>query len=419
MTCEISRIYAREILDSRGNPTIEVEVETSSGVHGIAAVPSGASKGKAEAVELRDGGERYHGLGVRKAINSVKIIETKLFGLDVRRQKEIDEIMIELDGTENKSKLGANAILGVSLACAKAGALSNKQELFEYIGGIEANLIPIPFFNIINGGKHAGNKLDFQEFMVIPIDFVDFKEAVKMGSEVYHALRKMLLKEYGRSSINVGDEGGFAPPMESPKEALDMIMRAVNEMGYEESLRLALDVAASNFYDGKGNYLLAGEAWTKEKLFNYYLELIEEYPIVSLEDPFHEEDFEGFRDLTEKLDIQIIGDDLFVTNISRLKRGIEKKSGNTLLLKVNQVGTLTEALETGKLAMRNGYRVQTSHRSGETEDTFISDLAVAIRCGQIKSGAPCRGERTAKYNRLIRIEETLGEKAEYPKDLFK
>ncbi|MGQ9679387.1 MAG: phosphopyruvate hydratase [Candidatus Bathyarchaeia archaeon] len=419
MVCEISRVYAREILDSRGNPTIEVEVETSEGVHGVASVPSGASKGKAEAIELRDGGERYHGLGVRRAINSVKTIETKLLGLDVRMQSEIDKIMIELDGTENKSRLGANAILGVSLACAKAGAFSNKQQLFEYIGGLKANLIPIPFFNIINGGKHAGNRLDFQEFMIVPIDFKDFKEAVRMGSEIYHALRRRLLKEYGKTSINVGDEGGFAPPMENPREALDTIVKSIEEMGYEEYIRLALDPAASNFYDGNGRYIVAGEAWTREELFDYYLGLVEDYPIVSLEDPLYEEDFEGFKDLAEELDIQIIGDDLFTTNMHRLSKGIEKRSGNAIVLKVNQVGTLTEALETGRLAMRSGYRVQTSHRSGETEDTFISDLAVAIRCGQIKSGAPCRGERIAKYNRLIRIEEHLGERAEYPRGLFK
>jgi len=411
----ISEIRAREILDSRGNPTIEVEVETEGGALGRAAVPSGASKGEFEAVELRDGGRRYHGRGVLRAIASVEeVIAPRLIGVDVRQQRDIDRLMIKLDGTENKSRLGGNAILGVSLACAKAAAASEGAQLYEHLGGDSADLLPVPFFNIINGGRHAGNQLDFQEFMVAPIGADSFSEALRMGAEIYHELKRQLLSAYGKTAINVGDEGGFSPPMSRPEEALDAVLRAVEEMGYGGVVALAMDVAATTFHS-EGGYLVAGRRLGRGDLIDYYRELTAAYPIVSIEDPLHEEDFEGFAEATRALPIQILGDDLFVTNADRLRRGIEMGAANALLWKVNQVGTLTEALEAAHLAGENGYAVQASHRSGETEDTFVADLAVAIGCGQIKAGAPCRGERTAKYNRLLRIEERLGSRARYPK----
>jgi len=416
----ISKVTAREILDSRGNPTIEVEVTTEGGATGIASVPSGASKGKYEAVELRDGGKRYHGMGVGKAIRSVTdSIAPKITGVDVREQRRIDQIMIELDGSKNKENLGANSILGVSIACAKAASLSKGEQLYEYIGGLEVSLLPIPFFNIINGGKHAGNKLDFQEFMVVPVGARSFGEAVRIGSEVYHALKHQLLYSHGKTSINVGDEGGFAPPFSTPEEALDSIMKAINEMGYQDMASLGMDVAATTFFDGEGGYTVAGKSYSRDKLIDYYTELVDSYPIISIEDPLHEEDFQGFRDLTQAVDVQILGDDIFVTNRDRLKKGIEMGAANALLWKVNQVGTLTEALESAEMATKNGYAVQASHRSGDTEDPFVADLAVGIGCGQIKAGAPCRGERTAKYNRLLRIEEKIGGKARYPSGLLK
>ncbi len=417
MEHEIAGIRAREVLDSRGNPTIEVEVTTRGGTTRRAAVPSGASTGAYEALELRDGGERYHGRGVLKAIgNVVKVIAPMLVGFDVREQRRIDEAMIELDGTENKSRLGGNAILGVSLACAKAAAASECLELYEYIDR-EASLLPVPFFNIINGGRHAGNRLDFQEFMVAPTGARSLGEAVRMGSEVYHELRARLLEAYGRNSINVGDEGGFSPPMSGAEEALDAALGAVEGMGYGGEVGLALDVAASEFYE-EGHYAVSGRRLSRGELIDYYRELVSSYPIVSIEDPLNEEDFEGFAELTQALPIQVLGDDLFVTNPRRLQRGIEVGAANALLWKVNQVGTLTEALEAAELAKRNGYGVMASHRSGETEDAFVSDLSVGIGCGQIKAGAPCRGERTAKYNRLLRIEELLGGRARYPKGLL-
>ena len=415
----ISRVRAREILDSRGSPTIEVEVSTEGGDTGVASVPSGASKGKYEAAELRDGGKDYHGMGVRKAVRSVTdIIAPKIIGVDVREQRHIDHLMIELDRSNNKENLGANAILGVSIACAKAASISEGKQLYEYIGGAGSSLLPIPFFNIINGGKHAGSKLDFQEFMVVPTGAKSFSEAARMGSEIYHALKHQLLYSFGKSAINVGDEGVFAPPFTTPEEALDAIERAVDEMGYRDLASLALDVAATTFYDGVGGYKMAEKSYSRDRLIDYYVRLTESYPIISIEDPLHEEDFQGFRELTDSLGIQILGDDIFVTNLSRLKKGIEMRAANALLWKVNQVGTLTEALETAKLATESGYAVQASHRSGDTEDPFVADLAVGIACGQIKAGAPCRGERTAKYNRLLRIEEDLGEKASYPLGKF-
>ena len=414
MSSNISSIRAREILDSRGNPTIEVEVLTESGFSGTAAVPSGASTGRYEAVELRDGGRRYHGKGVEKAVGAVEmVIFPKLKGVDVREQRRIDELMITLDGTENKRRLGGNSILGVSLACAKAAAASDGLQLYEYIDRA-STLVPVPFFNIINGGRHAGNRLDFQEFMVAPTGAGSFREALRMGSEVYQTLREQLQESYGRSAINVGDEGGFAPPMTRPEEALDALDGAIQESGYTGEARLAIDVAASTFYED-GAYTVAGKQYSTGEIIEYYREMAATYPVVSIEDPLQEEDFDGFSRATRCLPIQVVGDDLFVTNPKRLKRGIETHAANALLWKVNQVGTLTEALEAAEIAKRNGYAVMASHRSGDTEDPFLADLAVGIGCGQMKSGAPARGERTAKYNRLLRIEERLGGKAQYPR----
>ena len=414
----VSRVRGREVLDSRGNPTVEVEVETEGDNYGWAIVPSGASTGTFEAVELRDGGPRYHGRGVLKAVSSVEHIATEIVGLDVREQEIIDRVMIELDGTENKSNLGGNAILGVSLACARAAAASTGKKLYEYVGEDGEGLLPAPFFNIINGGKHAGNRLDFQEFMVVPIGAGSFREALRIGSEIYHTLKDLLRSAYGPTATNVGDEGGFSPPASRPEEALDIIMKAVEEMGYGDVVSLAMDVAASSFYNEEEGYRVAGETLETGELIELYGELVDSYPIISIEDPFQEEDFEGFAELTSRLSIQIVGDDLLVTNVSRLRRGLELGAGNALLWKVNQVGTLTEALEAASMAMGNGWGVMASHRSGDTEDTFVADLAVAIGCGQIKTGAPARGERTAKYNRLLRIEEWLGDRVLYPTGLF-
>ncbi len=414
----VSRVRGREVLDSRGNPTVEVEVETEGGDYGWAIVPSGASTGTFEAVELRDGGPRYHGRGVLKAVSSVERIANEIVGLDVREQEIIDRVMIELDGTENKSVLGGNAILGVSLACARAAAASTGERLYEYAGEGGEGPLPAPFFNIINGGQHAGNQLDFQEFMVVPLGAGSFREALRMGSEIYHTLKGLLRSTYGPAATNVGDEGGFSPPVSRPEEALDVIMKAVEEMGYGDMVSVAMDVAASSFYDEGKGYSVAGETLGTGELIDFYGELVDSYPIVSIEDPLQEDDFEGFAEVTRRLPIQIVGDDLLVTNVSRLRRGLEMGAGNALLWKVNQVGTLTEALEAASMAMGNGWGVMASHRSGETEDTFVADLAVAIGCGQIKTGAPARGERTAKYNRLLRIEEWLGDQARYPRGLF-
>jgi enolase len=417
MRYSISFIGAREILDSRGNPTVEVEVTTENGVSGLAAVPSGASTGIYEAVELRDGGKRFGGKGVTKAISAVKnTIQPKIKGFDVRLQKEIDEAMIELDGTENKSKLGGNAMLGVSLACARAAAASEQLRLYEYINK-EANLLPIPFFNVINGGKHASNMLDFQEFMIAPVGAPNFKEALRIGAEVYQILKAQLLKKYGKNAINVGDEGGFSPPIKTPEEALEALINAISEAGYTDVIKISLDVAASTFYK-EGTYIVTGKQYSTNQLIEYYRQLVDAYPIVSIEDPLEEEDYTGFANLTKVLPIQVVGDDLFVTNVKRLTKGIEMGACNALLWKVNQIGTLTEALEAAKMAKGNNYSVMASHRSGDTEDPWVADLSVGIGCGQIKTGAPARGERTAKYNQLLRIEEWLGQKARYPHNVF-
>jgi enolase len=414
----IADIKAREILDSRGNPTIEVEVTTDGGVTGSAAVPSGASTGIYEAVEIRDGGKRYGGKGVQKAVEAAtKTIQPKLKGVDVRRQNEIDSAMITLDGTENKSSLGGNAILGVSLACARAAAASESLRLYEYIDR-DATLLPVPFFNVINGGKHAGNQLDFQEFMIAPTGATSFREALRMGAEVYQMLKGQLLQAYGKNSINVGDEGGFAPPIKTPEEALDVLWKAIKEAGYDGKVMIGLDVASSTFYKD-GYYTVSGKRYSCSELIDLYKGLVKAYPVVSIEDPLEEEDFEGFAEITREIPRQIVGDDLFVTNPKKLAKGIEMGACNALLWKVNQIGTLTEALEAATLAKKNGYGVMASHRSGDTEDPWVADLSVGIGSGQIKSGAPARGERTAKYNQLLRIEEWLGSKAKYPRNLFK
>jgi len=418
---KISFVKAREALDSRGNPTVEVEVRTKGRGQGIALVPAGASKGAHEALELRDGDpRRFKGRGVLRAVNNVNnIIAPAIMGFDSRRQRALDRLLITLDGTPNKSKLGANAILGVSLANAKAAADTMKLPLFQYLGGARARVMPVPLMNIINGGKHAGNELSLQEFLIIPVGADSFREAIRMACEVYYELKDYLKSKYGLLAINVGDEGGFAPPMKLTREALDALVKAIKSAGYdpETQVVLGLDAAASSFYDeDRGVYKVDGQDLTKEQLLEFYLDLVDEYPIKSIEDPFYEEDFEAFREITQRLKdkVQIVGDDLFVTNVKRLRRGIEIGAANALLLKVNQIGTLSEAIDAAELAMKNGYNVIVSHRSGETEDTTIADLAVALNAGQIKTGAPARGERTAKYNRLLRIEDYLGEEAVYP-----
>ncbi len=416
---KIAAVRAREVLDSRGEPTVEVEVRLEDGTVGRAIVPSGASTGTHEALELRDGDDRYGGKGVRRAVRNVEeIIAPELEGMDATAQEEIDRLMLELDGTDNKSHLGANAILGVSLAVARAAARSLGIPLYRYLGGPGACRLPVPFMNVINGGEHAGNDLDFQEHMIVPHGFDRFSEALRAGTETYHVLGELLEEEYGAIATNVGDEGGYAPPMKDMVEPFEMLVEAIEEAGYSpgREIALALDAAATEFYDEEeGVYRAYGEKYTRDELLDLYKDLVDQYPIVSIEDPFQEEDFRGFAQITKELGdkVQIVGDDLFVTNPERLRKGIRKGSANALLLKVNQIGTLTEALEAGQLALQHGYGVMVSHRSGDTEDPFIADLAVALNCGQIKTGAPARSERTAKYNRLLRIEEELGGAAEF------
>ncbi|MCD1294370.1 phosphopyruvate hydratase [Methanocella sp. CWC-04] len=409
----IEKIHAREILDSRGNPTIEVEVYTPVCM-GQACVPSGASTGTHEALELRDNDRRYGGKGVRKAVNNIKeIISRKLIGMEVTGQREIDELMIGMDGTENKSKLGANAILGVSMAVARAAAGSVGLPLYQYFGGVNSFRLPVPMMNIINGGKHAGNGLAIQEFWILPVGADSFHEALMMGVETYHALGHILKDEYGRSSTNVGDEGGYAPGINKTREALDAILAAIDRAGYKGKVKMGLDAAASEFYkDGK--YQIDEKDLTRNDLVSYYLDLIKDYPLIALEDPFAEDDWDGFTGLTNKAKgVTIIGDDLFVTNVKRLQRGIDTGAANALLLKLNQIGTISEAFDAATLAFRNKYKVAVSHRSGETCDPIIADVAVALGAQLIKTGAPARSERTSKYNRLLKIEETLGNTAEY------
>jgi enolase len=411
----IEAVGAREILDSRGNPTVEVEVALDDGTLSRAAVPSGASTGAFEAVELRDGDERYGGKGVRRAVSAVlETIGPELVGFEASEQRLIDATMIRLDATPDKSKLGANAILGVSLAAAKAAAEAADLPLFRYLGGPNAYLLPVPMMNILNGGAHADSNVDVQEFMIAPIGASTFSEALRQGAEVYHAL-KAVLKAKGLAT-GLGDEGGFAPNLDSNREALDLIVEAIGKTGLKAGadVALALDVAATEFYTD-GAYQFEGKPKTAEEMIAYYESLIGTYPIVSMEDPLSEEDWDAWKALTERLDdaVQIVGDDLFVTNPARLTRGIELGAANALLVKVNQIGTLTETFDAIELAHRYGYRCMMSHRSGETEDTTIADLVVATNCGQIKSGAPARSERVAKYNQLLRIEEELDEAARY------
>ncbi len=409
-------IEAREILDSRGNPTIEVEVELESGAKGRAAVPSGASTGTHEAVEKRDGDmERYNGKGVLEAVHSVNDeIYEALCGTEAQEQILIDQQLIDLDGTENKSRLGANALIGVSLAVARAAAAEERIPLYRYIGGLYAHVLPIPLMNIINGGAHADNPIDFQEFMIVPVGAPSFKESLRWGAEVFHALKKNL-SDAGFNT-NVGDEGGFAPALPSTRSALDYIMKSIETAGYKpgEDIVLALDVAANEFYR-VGKYHLAGENKILEadELVAFYQDLVEDYPIHSIEDGMAEDDWHGWKALTEALGerIQLVGDDLFVTNPVRLAEGIEKGVANSILIKVNQIGTLTETIQTVDLAHRSGYTTIISHRSGETEDSIIADLAVALNCGQIKTGSLSRSDRLAKYNQLLRIEEALGSQA--------
>ncbi|MDW7971223.1 MAG: phosphopyruvate hydratase, partial [Nitrososphaerota archaeon] len=406
----IRKIHAYEIIDSRGNPTVECEVFTDRGF-GRASVPSGASTGTYEALELRDGDARFKGKGVLKACRNInEIIAPTIIGMDVRNQREIDYKMIELDGTENKSNLGANAILAVSLAVAKAASNTANLPLFKYLNK-EASILPVPLMNIINGGKHAGNALSIQEFMIVPAGFDSFREALRAGCEVYMELKNLLKNKYGTQAINVGDEGGFSPPISNTREALCSLEKAIENAGYSKHIVIAMDAAASSFYSN-GYYNIDGKKLRSEELMDYYIELSSEFQILLLEDPFHEEDFNSFRELTRKLGdkMEIVGDDIFVTNIKRLKKGIEEGAANSILIKVNQIGTLTEAIEVAKFALKNNYGIVISHRSGETEDNYIADLAVALEGGKIKTGAPARGERTSKYNQLIRIENMLEEK---------
>ncbi|MCD4806037.1 MAG: phosphopyruvate hydratase [Methanococcoides sp.] len=411
----IQKVHAREILDSRGNPTVEVDIYTGCGF-GRASVPSGASTGSNEALELRDkDADRYNGKGVLDAVDNVnKTLSKELLGMDARNQREIDELMIALDGTENKRTFGANAILGISMATAKAAADSLGIALYRYLGGTNAFALPVPTMNVINGGKHAGNDLSIQEFMIQPKGADTFSNALRMGAETYHALGKVLEDKYGASATNVGYEGGYAPPISTTADALDALVSAIEEAGYTESeISIGLDSAASEFFDGE-KYFIDGKKIAPAELVDYYLDLIETYPILSIEDPFHEESFEDFATLTsEAWDTIIVGDDLFVTNVNRLAKGIEMEAANALLLKVNQIGTISESFDAANLAQRNGYSVVVSHRSAETEDPMIADISVAIGGDLIKTGAPARSERTAKYNQLLRIEEDLGDAARY------
>jgi enolase len=416
---KIQKVTAREILDSRGNPTVEVDVVLRSGALGRAAVPSGASTGEHEAIELRDGGKRYKGKGVRKAVANVNtVIAPKLRGRDARQQEAIDKLLIDLDGTPSKRKLGANAILGVSLAVAKAAAAAAGEPLFRYLGGPKAVTLPVPMMNILNGGAHADSSVDLQEFMVVPVGAPSFAEALRMGTEVFHAL-KGVLHERGLGT-GVGDEGGFAPNLPSNRDALDLVMQAIERAGYKpgRQIAIALDPATSELHEG-GLYVFRksdGSRKTAAEMADFWADWVGRYPIVSIEDGLAEDDWEGWQALTRRLGrkVQLVGDDLFVTNARRLRQGIETGVGNSILIKLNQIGTLTETLETIALAREAGYTTVISHRSGETEDSTISDLAVATNAGQIKTGSACRGERTAKYNQLLRIEEMLGKRAVYP-----
>ena len=412
---KITRVWAREVLDSRGNPTVEAEVSTSA-ITVTAIAPSGASTGSHEAMELRDGGSRYAGKGVLNAVENIrKTISGAIVGTDVTDLKAVDLAMIELDGTENKSRLGGNATTAVSFACAKAGAIVKGVPLHEHLGK-GSHVLPVPSMNVINGGKHAGGNLRPQEFMISPIGAKTFAESLRYGTEVYQSLKSVLKDTYGVGAVNVGDEGGFAPPMNNVREALDTLVKAIEKAGYVpgKDISLAMDPAASEFFED-GEYVIDGRRLEPDQMVGFYEDLLNDYPIISLEDPFDEEAFDTFAKLTKDVGkkFQIVGDDIFVTNVKMLRKAVPMGAGNALLLKVNQVGTITEALEASDFAFKSKYNVMVSHRSGESEDTTIADIAVAIGCGQIKTGAPCRAERTCKYNRLLRIEEALGSKAKF------
>ena len=401
----IKNIKAREILDSRGNPTVEVDVMTTN-AFARASVPSGASTGIHEALELRDGGKRYMGKGVKQAVNNINTkIASRLLGMDPRKQDLIDQAMLELDGTENKSRLGANAVLAVSMAVCKAGALERRKPLYKHIAHLAKNKrlrMPVPSFNVINGGKHAGNKLDVQEYMILPLGAKNFKQAMQIGAEVYHVLKEIIKVKYGVDAVNVGDEGGFAPPIKNSEEPLKLLQSAIQKAGYKGKVKLGMDVAASEFFD-KGKYSFEGKKITGKQLTGIFKQWIKKYPIFSIEDPFAEDDFESWKKF--KPNLQIVGDDLLCTNVKRIEKAMAEEACNALLLKVNQIGTVSEAIDAAKMAQEKGWKVMVSHRSGETTDDFIADLAVGLGTGQIKSGAPCRGERLAKYNQLLRIEE--------------
>ncbi|MDF9795574.1 enolase [Catalinimonas alkaloidigena] len=421
----IKKIHARQILDSRGNPTVEVDVITENNVLGRAAVPSGASTGQHEAVELRDNDKSlFMGKGVTKAVDNVNsAIAQKLLGVSIFEQTLIDHTMLDIDGTANKSKLGANAILGVSLAVAKAAALELGQPLYKYIGGVNANTLPVPMMNILNGGSHADNAIDFQEFMIMPVKAESFSEALRMGTEVFHHLKNVLKSK--NLSTNVGDEGGFAPNITSNKEAIEVVLQAIEKAGYKpgEEIFIALDAASTEFYDSeKGVYKFesSGEELNSSDMANYWKEWVDQYPIISIEDGMSEDDWAGWKTHTDLLKdkCQLVGDDLFVTNVKRLQDGIDQGVGNSILIKVNQIGSLTETIDTVNLAKRNGYKSVISHRSGETEDNFIADLAVALNAGQIKTGSASRSDRMAKYNQLLRIQEQLGQVAYFPGKLL-
>ncbi len=423
----IISVHARQILDSRGNPTIEVDVVTDGGILGRAAVPSGASTGVHEAVELRDGDKKFYlGKGVLNAVQNVnKVIAEEIAGMYVTDQVEIDQKLIDLDGTDNKGKLGANAILGVSLAVANAAAQSTNQQLYRYLGGVSANTLPIPMMNILNGGSHADNSIDFQEFMIMPVGADSFTEAIRMGAEVFHHLKNVLKK--GKYSTNVGDEGGFAPNLKSNEEALKVILKAIETAGYKpgKDIYIALDPASSEYFIPEENvyhlHKSTGDKLSPKEMVDFWKDWVKRYPIISIEDGMAEDDWDGWKLMTKELGskIQLVGDDLFVTNVDRLQKGINKGVANSILIKVNQIGTLTETISAVNLAYRNSYTAVISHRSGETEDTTIADLAVALNTGLIKTGSACRSERIAKYNQLMRIEEQLGTAAKYPGKDFK
>lgn len=411
----IRAVHAREIIDCRGLPTVEVDVELEGGARGRAGVPAGLSTGTHEASEVRDGGPRYRGLGVRKAVENVnQIIAPALVGKDASRQRDLDLFMREeLDGTPDKSKLGSNAIVGVSLAIAVAAAAAAHAPLYRYLNN-NARVIPVPLFNLINGGKHASGDLEVQEFIIMPVGAANLSHALQIATEVGFELKEMIVKRFGKIAANVGDEGGFVPPMKGMREPLDALVEAVDRAGYTDLVVYGLDVAATHFYDGGERvYHFAGEKLKREQMIEMYVDLCKNYRLVSIEDPLFEDDLDGWAMLTSQLSIQLVGDDLFVTNADRLRQGIEKHAANALLWKVNQIGTLTEALDVAEFAYRSGYAVQVSERSGETEDPIIADLTVALNAGQIKTGAPVRGERTSKYNQLLRIEEELGKQAVY------